>query len=214
MKAISLLVIVSGAAFSAFVERIRAQSAGRAGLDRRLERLDRNRDGQLTGDEGAPAAVRIADRLDANDDGVITAREAGRSGVSGMRRRGAAGLAGVPTTPNRSAVRPHGQEAVDAGLDSKVLAGLAAVLRGHVDAKNVAGSGTRPATEDSLGPRSRAPRSPDVRTPTATAPSPSRKPGPRCPGGNARDRSSSRGRARANGAGDTRGRRNPSGETQ
>jgi len=106
------------------------------GLSRRL---DRSGDGQLKRDEVPPAAGRIFDRLDADKNGVVTAREAASFNVPGIARGGATGPTGVPITPNRSAVRPHGQEAVDAGLDPEALATLDGTLQGHVDAKNVAG---------------------------------------------------------------------------
>ena len=110
-----------------------------SGTDELFRRLDRSGDGQLTRDEVPPAAGRIFDRLDADKDGVVTAKEAASFNVPGIARGGATGPTGVPITPNRGAVRPHGQEAADAGLDLDVLATLDATMQGHVDAKNVAG---------------------------------------------------------------------------
>ena len=116
-----------------------AQSDARFELDERLTRFDRNEDGQLIRDEVPPAAGRLFDRLDADKDGVVTTREAATFNASGINRGRAVGPTGVPITPNPSAVRSHGQEAVDAGLDPEVLATLDATMQGHVDAKNVAG---------------------------------------------------------------------------
>ena len=111
-------------------------------LDPRLQRFDRNADGQLSRDEIPEAFVNFLEKrkIDADGDGIITAREASRITFPGRNRDtlGKAGK-GKQVTPNREAIRPHGEKAEAAGLDPEVLAQLDATLQGHVDAKNVSG---------------------------------------------------------------------------
>ncbi|MEO0447700.1 MAG: serine hydrolase [Verrucomicrobiota bacterium] len=112
-------------------------------LPERLQRLDRNADGQLSRDEIPEALVPYFTRraVDADGDGIITSAEASR--LNFPRGNGRAGGSetggGTKVVSNQEAIRPHGEEALSAELDLGVLGELDAILQGHVDAKQVSG---------------------------------------------------------------------------
>ncbi|MEM1295100.1 MAG: serine hydrolase domain-containing protein, partial [Verrucomicrobiota bacterium] len=112
-------------------------------LDPRLQRLDRNSDGQLSKDEIPAALVPFFTKrkADADGNGVITAQEAAKLSLPKRNRQNqpGGGENAKKVTPNQSAVRPHGEEAKVAGLNPEVLAELDAVLQGNIDAKHVSG---------------------------------------------------------------------------
>jgi CubicO group peptidase (beta-lactamase class C family) len=104
-----------------------------AKLDERLKRFDKNGDGKLSKAELPEGLQKFFEKMDANKDGFISPEEAAKFlGGKGKGKK-------VEVKPNPKAERPHGKEAVAAGLDAKVLAKLDTILQGHCDAKNVAG---------------------------------------------------------------------------
>jgi CubicO group peptidase (beta-lactamase class C family) len=108
------------------------QQAGQLTIEQRFEQLDRNGDGRLTPQE-LPNA-NLLRQLDQDGDGALTLDEV--QARAGRRQPGQAPTA--PADPDREP-RPHGQQAVDAGLSPEVLGRLDTAMQQTVLGKEVAG---------------------------------------------------------------------------
>ena len=105
-------------------------------IEQRLQRFDRNGDGKLTQEE--LPSPKLLKQLDRDGDGVVTLDEA--KAWAG-RQHGAPSGGQTPATAYDPSLkpRPHGQEAIDAGLRPDVLARLDLAMQQAILNKEVAG---------------------------------------------------------------------------